>query len=148
MHNTGRALATQWDAPLGYYCQARGWHWKTADAVGRMPAGHLVSSQLRGFLGGTKCFFRHCLHRPFPSATLSLTPLALQPEVNAWSGVLSNKQTIQPVYQKVKEQAERQTSVFSPSKLRPRVRTREDNNRLRVSLSNHSFMEGEWWHGG
>lgn len=49
MHNTSRALATQWDAPLGYYCQARGWHWKTADAVGRMPAGHLVSSQLSFF---------------------------------------------------------------------------------------------------
>lgn len=49
MHNTGRALATQWDVLLGYYCQARGWHWKTADAVGRMPAGRLVSSQLRAW---------------------------------------------------------------------------------------------------
>lgn len=56
MHNTGRALATQWDALLRYYCQARGWHWKTADAVGRMPAGHLVSSQLRGFLGEQSAF--------------------------------------------------------------------------------------------
>lgn len=56
MHNTGRALATQWDALLGYYCQARGWHWKTADAVGRMPAGHLVSSQLRGFSGEQSAF--------------------------------------------------------------------------------------------
>lgn len=51
-----------------------------------------------------------------------------------------------PVYPKVKEQA-KANSLFS-LQTSPRVRTREDNNRLWVSLSNHSFMEGEWWHGG
>lgn len=60
MHNTGRALATQWDALLGYYCQARDWHWKTADAVGRMPAGHLVSSQLRFFFRGGAEYVSQC----------------------------------------------------------------------------------------
>lgn len=153
MHNTGRALATQWDALLGYYCQAWGWHQKTADAVGRMPAGYLVSSQLRGFSGEQVL---SAMHRPFPSTTLSLTPLGLQPEVNAWSGVLSSnkkkklKQTdnpqVGPVYPKVKEQA-KANSLFSLQSS-PRVRTREDNNRLWASLSNHSFMAGEWWHGG
>lgn len=65
MHNTGRALATQWDDLLGYYCQAWGWHQKTADAVGRMPAGYLVSSQLRGF--GRTSAFCHAQTLPFHS---------------------------------------------------------------------------------
>lgn len=51
-----------------------------------------------------------------------------------------------PVYPKVKDQA-KANSLFSLQSS-PRVRTREHNNRLWVSLSNHSFMEGEWWHGG
>lgn len=150
MHNTSRALATQWDAPLGYYCQARGWHWKTADAVGRMPAGHLVSSQLSFFFfffSEEQSVFRH--DWPFTSASLSLIPPAWQPEFNAWSGVLSNnnkKPQANRQSPKVKEQA-KANSLFSLQSS-PRVRTRGDNNGLRERLSNHSFMEGEWWHGG
>lgn len=149
MHNTGCALATQWDVLLGYYCQARGWHWKTADAVGRMPAGRLVSSQLRAW--GSKG----------PSAA-DPSPLPLQPssppqQAYRWPLRLCNlrslpgqvfwvknlKQTdnpqVGPVYPKVKEQA-KANSLFSLQSS-PHVLTREDNNRLWLSLSNHSFIE-------
>ena len=84
------------------------------------------------------------------SITSSLTPLGLQPEVSAWSGVLSNnnkknnkkpKQTddpqVGPVYPKVKEQA-KANSLFSLQSS-PHVRTREDNNRLSKSLKSQFY---------
>lgn len=64
-----------------------------------------------GFFRRTKCF--SAKHRPFPSAALSLTPLPLQPEVNAWSGVLGDRNE----KKKKKPQANRQsTSGTSLSK--------------------------------
>lgn len=157
MHNTGRALATQWDALLRYYCQARGWHWKTADAVGRMPAGHLVSSQLRGFLGEQSAFLPSTdpsLLQPY-RWPLCLCNLRSMPGQVFWATETKKKKKnlkqtdnpqVGPVYPKVKEQA-KANSLFSLQSS-PRVRTREDNNGLWVSLSNHSFMVGEWWRGG
>lgn len=157
MHNTGRALATQWDALLRYYCQARGWHWKTADAVGRMPAGHLVSSQLRGFLGEQSAFLPSTdpsLLQPY-RWPLCLCNLRSMPGQVFWATEMKKKKKnlkqtdnpqVGPVYPKVKEQA-KANSLFSLQSS-PRVRTREDNNGLWVSLSNHSFMVGEWWRGG
>lgn len=129
MHNTGRALATQWDTLLGYYCPTRGWHWKTADDVGRMPAGHLVSSQLRVFLegwGGGKAL--STMHPPPPppihfcSLIADLSGYATwgqMPGQVLWAATTTHKklrQTDNPqvglVYPKVKEQTQGQTVCF------------------------------------
>lgn len=108
-----------------------------------MPAGNLVSGQLRGVHSWeNKCFSppgtQGTLPFPSPSATSRLTP----PEVNAWSGVPKKKETtreqtdnpqVGPVYPKVKEQA-RANSLFSLQS-RPRVRTREGQQWTRSSES-------------
>lgn len=158
MHNTGRALATQWDGLLGYYCQSWGWHRKTADAVGGRPAGYLVSSQMKGwrfYLGREQVLF--VLRRPLPFHN----PIADPSRFDTWGQRMvrcsqqakkkkSNlKQTenpqVGPVSPKVRANQGKQF-VF-PSKPASCSNTRGQQKPLSDS-KNCSFMAGEWWHGG